>query len=105
MLTFPSASGPSTDSSTPVISNGNGPSSLKQRHSLSDLTLLGTYLLSHTIESSSSVRVTEKKPRVAHCGTAASCARRQTANSCGNSCNVNRGGWDFTLPKSIQGVQ
>src|SRR5881275_2711584 len=98
MLTFASASGPSTDSSTPVISKGNGPSSLKQRHPFSELTLLGTYLLSHTIESSFAARVTEKKPRVGHWGTAASCASRQTANSCGNSCNVNRCGWDFTLP-------
>jgi hypothetical protein len=66
-LTPAFANGPSTDASTPVIAKGNGPSSLQQRQPLSDFTLLGTYLLSHTMESSSSVLVTEETaPRPAH---------------------------------------
>jgi hypothetical protein len=70
--------------------NGNGPSSLKQRHPFSDLTLLGTYLLSHTNESSSSVRVIEKTaPRCAQCGIEEPAASRQTENLCGSKLKCN----------------
>src|SRR4051812_23025472 len=89
MLTPASASGSSTDASTPVMENGNGPCSWKQRQSFSDFTLLGAYLLSQTTESSSGVRVMENtSPRVAHCGIEESAASRHTENLCGSNVSL-----------------
>src|SRR3954465_1040024 len=104
MLTRAFASGSSTEAKTPVMVKGNGPSSLKQRHPFSDFTLPGTYLLSHTIESSSSVRVVENTaPRAAQCGIDESAASRHTENCWGSTRIVKR--CDCMRCRSIQGVK
>src|SRR5262244_2006069 len=69
------------DAKTPVIENGNGPSSFKQSQPASDLTSGGTWLPGHTIESSSGVRVIEASVagRRAHSGTSVLGSRRVIA--------------------------
>jgi hypothetical protein len=65
---------------TPVSENGNGPSSLKQSHCDSHFAFSGTRSAAHTIESSSSVRVIERKDAgLDNAGISAFEGKRQTA--------------------------
>src|SRR5690242_4514855 len=76
-----SESGWMNETSTPVCVKGKGPSSLRQTQSASCFASGGTAEAGQTMESSSVVRVIEKKLlESAHSGTAASAGRRQTAN-------------------------
>jgi hypothetical protein len=76
-----SANGTRNAERTPVTVNGNGPSSFKQAQPASDFTSWGTASAAQTMDSSSAVRLTEKKPPlVPQVGTSASAAKRQIAN-------------------------
>lgn len=76
-----SASGCKKDASTPVIEKGKGPSSFKATQPRSAITSSGKLFSVQTIESSSTVRVTQWNFLVcSHSGMAAFAARRQTAS-------------------------
>lgn len=75
-----SANGVATADIMPTSENSNGPSNSKARQPFSHLTPSGTHSSKQTIESSSAVRVTEKRDAaVAHAGTPAVTSRRQIA--------------------------
>src|ERR1700694_69994 len=96
-------SGSMKESNTPVCENGNGPSSLKQIQRDPELRLAGRSSAGHTIDSSSSVRVTEEKtPLVAQSGTVVSASMRTMAYAPGSRRNLScwRPGVCFFLPSS-----
>src|SRR5580704_155095 len=79
-----------TEASIPTSEKENGPSTLKHTHGLFGWCSSGTLSAAQTIESSSSVRVTElKRPLHAHSGTGAAALKRQTANFPGIRENLN----------------
>jgi hypothetical protein len=74
------ARGSRKEARTPVSSNGNGPSSLKQVHGDSHFALGGACRVGQTMESSSSVRVIEVKGAIViDAGMGASGGKRQIA--------------------------
>src|SRR6266496_6082524 len=89
-----STNGGRNDVSTPVLANGNGPSSFSPTHPFSAFNPSATRRSSHTIETSSSVPATQKNsPFSAHAGTlvlagswhtTSRCGRRRYFNLCGN---------------------
>src|SRR5690242_1907328 len=95
MLTPAAASGRRNACSTPTRSNGNGPRSFNSAHPDSDRARSGTTDEAHTTDSSSAVRVTEKKPPVsAQSGIGSSGERRTIAYSPGTTEND---GFDWFL--------
>src|SRR5215831_4127712 len=95
-----SESGFINEASTPVSEKGNGPSSFRHAQSPSCRTSAGTCPTQQTTESSSSVRVTEKKgPRRAQLGTSEPAGSWQTANEPGNRENFNE--WAGTLVSAL----
>jgi len=83
-LIFASARGAASADKTPISDKTKGPLTLKTRHPGWDRTPTGTRESSLTMESSSPVRVTEKKgPCVAHAGIGASATSREIAKRSG----------------------
>src|SRR5215212_11925572 len=81
MLTPASASGVTTETSTPTSDRSNGPSSSRAHQPRSHNTLGGTTCSGQTIESSPGVRVTEKNDAaVAQAGISEPGSSRQTAS-------------------------
>src|SRR5262249_54455762 len=74
----------------PTSDNSNGPCTLNARQPLTAFTPSATHPASHTIESSSDVRVIEKNlPADAHAGIAVPASSRTIANLSGSTDNLN----------------
>src|ERR1700720_3259663 len=81
-----SASGATSDASTPTSENANGPCVCIALQVMSPRKFSGTILVSATTESSSLVRVIEKSfPLVAQAGTGASAGNLQITNDFDNT--------------------
>src|SRR5215213_2338376 len=92
MLAPAPASGCATEDRIPTIDSSNGPSSFKACQLRSLATPSGTSASGHTTESSSSVRVTEKKDAlVAHAGMSIRASNRQTARRSPSTVRVSSG--------------
>ena len=90
---FACAKGSRNAASTPVIEKGKGPSSFSATQPFSERTPSGTRSSSHTMESSSLARTTEKSgPSSAHGGSGESASKRHTASRSERRRNFNR--WD-----------
>src|SRR2546428_5785497 len=85
------ARGPASEARIPVSEKSRGPWTLIATHPFSVWTLVGTAESRQTIDSSSSVRVTERKVLVCqtHKGISWSGDRRQTARMPGNMDSLN----------------
>jgi hypothetical protein len=81
-----------SEASTPTIVNGMEPSTRRQRQPLSQITPSGTTSWRHTAESSSAVRVIEKKsPVIPHEGLGELIGNLQTANAPATPSSLSRG--------------